>query len=269
MLSLPLALIEGSDSLWADLRRLSEAGVRRGSDSSIVLTEDTDSFIIGEHVWVGGTKPGQIAYIGETQFAPGDWAGIVLDDPIDFEQKSLRYQDIPEITLCKYWSHRYFDCLPNFGLFAPLHKVSKSPSGGRKSVSSAAGCVMHPAGKKHGSRESLNSIATNASSVKSSASRVRLGVTSLSRAGPNLTSTPLRPTTAQDEAAARLQDVQLQLEEAQREKRQLLTQLDDERRRVEDAQFRYEEETIAKAELQVLAIQLTTQSNSIPVHLAM
>lgn len=52
------------------------------TDHSVVLTEDTDSFIIGERVWVGGTKPGQIAYIGETQFAPGDWAGIVLDDPI-------------------------------------------------------------------------------------------------------------------------------------------------------------------------------------------
>lgn len=52
------------------------------ADHSVVLTEDTDSFIIGERVWVGGTKPGQIAYIGETQFAPGDWAGIVLDDAI-------------------------------------------------------------------------------------------------------------------------------------------------------------------------------------------
>lgn len=31
---------------------------------------------------MGGTKPGQIAYIGETQFAPGEWAGIVLDEPI-------------------------------------------------------------------------------------------------------------------------------------------------------------------------------------------
>lgn len=52
------------------------------TDNSVVLTEDTDSFIIGDRVWVGGTKPGQIAYIGETQFAPGDWAGIVLDEPI-------------------------------------------------------------------------------------------------------------------------------------------------------------------------------------------
>lgn len=51
-------------------------------DTSAVLTEDTDSFIIGDKVWVGGTKPGQIAYIGETQFAPGEWAGIVLDQPI-------------------------------------------------------------------------------------------------------------------------------------------------------------------------------------------
>jgi CAP-Gly domain-containing linker protein 1 len=51
------------------------------ADASVVLTEDTDSFIIGNRVWVGGTKPGQIAFIGETQFAPGEWAGVVLDDP--------------------------------------------------------------------------------------------------------------------------------------------------------------------------------------------
>lgn len=51
-------------------------------DASVILTEDTDSFIIGDKVWVGGTKPGQIAYIGETQFAPGEWAGVVLDETI-------------------------------------------------------------------------------------------------------------------------------------------------------------------------------------------
>lgn len=38
--------------------------------------------MIGDRVWVAGNKPGRIAYIGETQFAPGDWAGIVLDQPI-------------------------------------------------------------------------------------------------------------------------------------------------------------------------------------------
>lgn len=52
------------------------------ADTSVVLTEDTESFMIGDRVWVGGTKPGRIAYIGETKFAPGDWAGVVLDEPI-------------------------------------------------------------------------------------------------------------------------------------------------------------------------------------------
>lgn len=52
------------------------------ADASLVLTEDTDSFIIGDRVWVGGTKPGVISYIGETQFAPGEWAGVTLDEPI-------------------------------------------------------------------------------------------------------------------------------------------------------------------------------------------
>lgn len=47
-----------------------------------MLTEDTDSFIIGDRVWVGGTKGGHISYIGETQFAPGEWAGVTLDEPI-------------------------------------------------------------------------------------------------------------------------------------------------------------------------------------------
>lgn len=67
----------------------------------MVLTEDTDSFIIGDRVWVGGTKAGQIAYIGETQFAPGDWAGIVLDDTIGkfkILQSNLRNWDTSHLT---------------------------------------------------------------------------------------------------------------------------------------------------------------------------
>lgn len=49
--------------------------------NSTVLTANTEQFIIGQRVWVGGLRSGQIAYIGETHFAPGDWAGIVLDEP--------------------------------------------------------------------------------------------------------------------------------------------------------------------------------------------
>lgn len=37
--------------------------------------------MIGDRVWVGGVKRGKIAFIGETQFGKGDWAGIALDEP--------------------------------------------------------------------------------------------------------------------------------------------------------------------------------------------
>uniref|UniRef100_A0A0K8RB31 Putative cap-gly domain-containing linker protein 1 n=1 Tax=Ixodes ricinus TaxID=34613 RepID=A0A0K8RB31_IXORI len=41
-----------------------------------------DDFIIGDRVWVNGTKPGYIQFLGETQFSSGDWAGVVLDEPV-------------------------------------------------------------------------------------------------------------------------------------------------------------------------------------------
>jgi hypothetical protein len=44
------------------------------------LTTDTDSFMIGNRVYVGGVKPGRITFIGEVHFAPGEWAGVVLDE---------------------------------------------------------------------------------------------------------------------------------------------------------------------------------------------
>ncbi|KZC13260.1 CAP-Gly domain-containing linker protein 1 [Dufourea novaeangliae] len=103
------------DHLWETHgRRLSEAGLRRGSDTSVVLTEDTDSFIIGDRVWVGGTKPGSIAYIGETQFAPGDWAGVVLDEPIGKNDGS--------VANC-----RYFQCEPKRGIFSRLTRLTREP----------------------------------------------------------------------------------------------------------------------------------------------
>ncbi|XP_044003775.1 CAP-Gly domain-containing linker protein 1-like isoform X2 [Aphidius gifuensis] len=88
--------------------------VRRESDTSVVLTEDTDSFIIGNRVWVGGTKPGSIAYIGETQFAPGDWAGVVLDEPIGKNDGSVA-------------GSRYFQCAPKHGIFSRLTRLTCHP----------------------------------------------------------------------------------------------------------------------------------------------
>lgn len=106
--------IGSMDTIWeTHPHRLNEAGLVRHSDNS-VLTEDTDSFIIGDKVWVGGTKPGQIAYIGETQFAPGEWAGIVLDQPIGKNDGSVS-------------GVRYFQCEPKRGVFSRLTRLTRLP----------------------------------------------------------------------------------------------------------------------------------------------
>lgn len=37
--------------------------------------------MIGQRVYVGGVRSGRITFIGEVHFAPGEWAGVVLDEP--------------------------------------------------------------------------------------------------------------------------------------------------------------------------------------------
>ncbi|XP_062547632.1 restin homolog isoform X5 [Armigeres subalbatus] len=101
----------GSDLYWE------ATGRRRSSDQGVVLTTDTDSFIIGQRVWVGGLRPGHIAYIGETHFAPGDWAGVVLDEPNGKNDGSVS-------------GKRYFQCEPKKGVFSRLTRLTRDPMPG-------------------------------------------------------------------------------------------------------------------------------------------
>ncbi|XP_055300477.1 restin homolog isoform X5 [Sitodiplosis mosellana] len=91
-------------------------GRRRSSDQGVVLTTDTDQFIIGQRVFVGGHRPGQIAFIGETHFAPGDWAGIVLDDTSGKNDGCVS-------------GKRYFQCEPKRGIFSRLTRLTLEPLG--------------------------------------------------------------------------------------------------------------------------------------------
>jgi len=92
-------------------RRFSEAGVNRRPSAAHILTEDTDSFIIGQRVYVDGVKPGRIQFIGETKFGPGEWSGVFLDEPIGKNDGSVM-------------NTRYFTCEPRHGVFSRLYRLT-------------------------------------------------------------------------------------------------------------------------------------------------
>ena len=77
-------------------------------------TPPSDNFKIGDRVWVAGAKPGVIAFIGEAQFAPGEWAGVVLDQPVGKNDGSVA-------------GVRYFQCEPKRGVFSRVAKLTHKP----------------------------------------------------------------------------------------------------------------------------------------------
>lgn len=101
------------------------ADLRKGSVSPTLSPAESTSSLaaagpleVGDRVIVAstmaGTKTGTLRYLGPTEFAQGEWAGIELDAAIGRNDGSVN-------------GKRYFQCDANFGLFAPLHKVTKSP----------------------------------------------------------------------------------------------------------------------------------------------
>ena len=65
-------------------------------------------------MYVNGTKPGVIQFIGETKFAPGEWAGIVLDDLSGKNDGSVG-------------GVRYFQCQAKKGMFSRLTRLTRQP----------------------------------------------------------------------------------------------------------------------------------------------
>lgn len=79
-----------------------------------VVNDSVTEFTVGERVWVNGNKPGYVQFIGGTQFAPGQWAGIVLDEPIGKNDGSVA-------------GVRYFQCEDLRGIFTRPSKLSRTP----------------------------------------------------------------------------------------------------------------------------------------------
>lgn len=228
---------------------------------------------------------GVIRYMGETDFAKGEWCGVELDEPLGKNDGAVA-------------GTRYFQCLPKFGLFAPVHKVirigfpSTSPAKAKKSKRVAMGVssLAHSP-----SSSSISSVSSVASSVGGRPSRAGLLTETSSRYARKISGTTALQEALKEkqqhieqllaerdleraemakatshicevekelsglkaqhmqyvtENENALQQVKAMLASTQKDKLELANQLEEEKRKVEDLQFRVEEESITKGDLE-------------------
>lgn len=86
-----------------------------GAKAAEVGDDFLGDLVVGERVWVNGVKPGVVQYLGETQFAPGQWAGVVLDDPVGKNDGAVG-------------GVRYFECPALQGIFTRPSKLTRQPT---------------------------------------------------------------------------------------------------------------------------------------------
>lgn len=67
---------------------------------------------VGDQVLVAGQKHGIVRFYGKTDFAPGYWFGVELDQATGKHDGSV-------------FGVRYFSCLPKYGVFAPPSRVQR------------------------------------------------------------------------------------------------------------------------------------------------
>lgn len=266
-----------------------ESGSNMSDSGSVKKAGDKD-LRVGDRVLVGGSKMGVIRYMGETDFAKGEWCGVELDEPLGKNDGAVA-------------GTRYFQCLPKFGLFAPIHKVIRIgfPSTSPAKVKKSKRVAMGVSSLAHSpSSSSISSVSSVASSVGGRPSRAGLLTETSSRYARKISGTTAlqealkekqqhieqllaeRDLERADMAKATshicevekelsalktqhvqyvtenentLQQVKAMLASTQKDKLELANQLEEEKRKVEDLQFRVEEESITKGDLEQTTVE--------------
>ncbi|XP_034459499.1 CAP-Gly domain-containing linker protein 3 isoform X2 [Hippoglossus hippoglossus] len=88
------------------------AKAQRKKSSVASLDPEGMNVEVGDQVLVAGQKHGIVRFYGKTDFAPGYWFGVELDQPTGKHDGSV-------------FGVRYYSCLPKYGVFAPPSRVQR------------------------------------------------------------------------------------------------------------------------------------------------